>query len=420
MACLLWLAAGGPDVFAQKIQLFQRGYLEGGTGAATTLTDAAVAAFEAGHPGIEVAVVGVPWGREGDLKLRTALLARRRIDVFRVAHDQLPSFVPRRGTLLAPADAFLTDGDREDFGPALEALTIDGQVLAWPLWSTAIVMIGNPALMDRLGIVPPEDRQWGWWQFERVLETIREADSVDGLRVHGLHAASRPPLFEWSPLLMAHCGDLFDHPTVEEGMLGLSPGLPWALEEVHRWREAGYFAPGFGIDDTHAAQQSFLDGRVVFLMSSPGFIRASKSKGVLFEIIPPPTGTWGQATKHGPWPLTTGALGCFAVVDSGDEARIAAGHALARYLTSAEVAEAVPGWYLAPPARTSVTSFYDDPAYAPLREILPTARYMTPPLGGGFMETTVVPEFQAAVLGERTAAEAVARIEAAARRRMLD
>ena len=76
LGLLLLLSAAGAS--AEDIWLFQRGYIEGGAGAATELTDAAVAAFEAAHPEVDVHIVGVPWGKEGDLKLRTALLAGRR------------------------------------------------------------------------------------------------------------------------------------------------------------------------------------------------------------------------------------------------------------------------------------------------------------------------------------------------------
>ena len=150
LALAVVLSASARPAPAVEIWLFQRGYIEGGTGDATTLTDAAVAAFEENNPDIDVHVVGVPWGKEGDLKLRTALLARRRIDVFRVAHDQLTAFVPREGRLLAPVGGELTPADREAFGEqALRAVTVNGEVLAWPLWSTALVLLVNLVCWNR-------------------------------------------------------------------------------------------------------------------------------------------------------------------------------------------------------------------------------------------------------------------------------
>ena len=341
-------AAGDPI----EITFYQRGYIQGGMGAATRLTDAAVAAFEQRRPGVKVRVVGVPWGREGDLKLRTAFLARRRIDCFRLAHDQLPAFMPRDRDMLSPIETHLTRADRRDFSPAtLEAVNHRGRLMAWPLWSTAVAIVANPDILERRGIAPPVDRPWTWTEFVAALERATHTDAA-GRPVWGLNAAARPPLFEWSPLLALHCGPLFgegegDRASEEQGSeLELAAGLEGALEEVVGLRRRGLLAPSFGTDYLHEAHNSFIDGRVAFLLTSPGLIHKLRGKGVPFRVLPPPVGRWGK-------PITTGAVGCFAVVASGDSRRETAAHGLARYLTSAEIAEDVEGWYLATPARRS-------------------------------------------------------------------
>jgi multiple sugar transport system substrate-binding protein len=402
--------AHGIDVY-----FYQLGYVEGGAGPATTLTDAAVAAFEREHSGIDVHVVGVPWGKEGNLKLRTALLARRRIDLFRLAHDQLPAFLPREGRLLAPVGPFLSDADRADFGEAaLAAVTINGEPMAWPLWSTAIALVVNVELLERAGVILPKGaRAWTWEEFEAALRAVADLKSGDGRPVYGFNAAARPPFFEWAPLLMAHCGPIFSDAGLEEDGLTLAPDFARALQRVRTLGEAGLTAPGFGTDDDKAAQQGFLDGRVAMLMTSPGFLKRLPPSGLRFAVVAPPTGAWGR-------PITTGGLGCVAVVTSDDAGRVAAAHALARYLTSAGIAGDVPGWYLAPPVRGSITAFFDDPLYRPLAAILPTVDYLQPPGRGGFMERIVVPRLQAAMLGETTPEEAVVEIRAAWRRRSLE
>ncbi len=406
-------AAAGGQI---EIHLYQRGYIQGGTGAATRLTAAAVAAFEQRRPGIKVRVVGIPWGREGDLKLRTAFLARRRIDCFRLAHDQLPAFMPRDGDMLSPIGTHLTQADRRDFSPAtLEAVNDGGRLMAWPLWSTAVVLVANPEILERRGIVPPDDRPWTWTEFVAALERATHTDAA-GRPVWGLNAAARPPLFEWSPLLALHCGPLFgegrDLVSGEKGSgLGLAAGLEGALEEVVGLRRRGLLAPSFGTDYLHEAHNGFIDGRVAFLLTSPGLIHKLRGKGAPFRVLPPPVGRWGK-------PITTGAVGCFAVVASGDGRRETAAHGLARYLTSAEIAQDVEGWYLATPARRSARVASAGAAEGPLAGILATARYWTPPVPTGFMETTFIPHLQAAVLGQLTPEQALAEIQSAAHRRM--
>lgn len=400
---------------AETIWFYQRGYVAGGEAAATTLTDAAAAAFHKDHPDIDIHIVGLPWSREGDLKLRAVLLNRRKIDVFRLAHDELAAFIPTKGTLLSPIDPHLTPADRADISPgALDALTYNGRVMAWPLWSTAIPLLANAAILAERGIVPPAGRPWTWTEFLDVLARATFT-RADGSQVYGFTAAARPPLFEWSPLLFAHSGPLFpDGPAASSAAeLRFAPGLEAALTETAKLISLGVVPPSFGTDDQTAAQTQFLEGRAAFIMSTPGFIRALSAQGFAYRILPPPTGAFGR-------PITTGALGCFAVVDQPDDPeRTAAAHAFARYLTSAEIADDVPGWYLAPPVRQSVTSFAADPAYAGIMDVVRSSVYMTPPGGAGFVGSTLIPKFQAALIGAETPAAALDDIQSAWRRRAL-
>lgn len=433
LSALLFLAfltfAFARSAKALEITFYQRGYVEGGRDAATRLTDAAVKEFERRNPGVMVRVVGVPWEKDGELKLRTALLARRRIDLFRLPHDTLPEFIPRRGGMLSPVDPYLTPADRADFSSAsLAAVTVRGRVMAWPLWSTALVLIANPRKLAECGVAPPpEGRPWTWAEFTAALRRLRAGRPLSmkaapgaspapaGGGVGAFNAPAQGSIFEWAPLLFAHCGPIFvkGAPPAPDGSLPLSPGLAAALGEVRALVAEGLTAPSFGTDDQASAQADFLAGRTAILMSSPSFIKTLTARAVPFLILPPPTGRLAR-------PITFGAVGCIAVVDSGDPARLAAAHALARWLTSAGIAAAVPGWYLAPPARASVTSFYDDqPAFRPLRAILPTVLTMTPPVSAGFMETTVIPKLAAAALGQVSPEEAVTEIQAAARRQAL-
>ncbi len=417
----LWFLFIGGEIRAepQVLYFYQRGYVAGGEGTPTRLTDSALAGFARRNPSIKVKIVGLPWSREGDLKLRAVLLNRGKIDCFRVTNDQLPDFIPRTGILLSPIDPYLTVADRDDFNPsALNAVRHNGKIMAWPLWSTALVLIGNPSIMQERGVEPASpDHPWSWEQFVEALRqtTFRRSD---GSEVWGLTAPARPPLFEWSPLLWANVGPIFlSRETSEENSgsnLGLASGLGSALQKVSELRELGVLVPSFGIDDQPTAQDQFLSGRAAFILSSPAFIRTLASKKMPYVILPPPMGDFGK-------PITTGALGCFAVVAHPENpARTQAAHRLARYLTSAEVADDAPGWYLAPPVRRSVKSFENDPDYKGLMEIVRTAVYMNPPGGVGFLETTVIPKFQAVLLGELPPDRAILDIRSAYARKALD
>lgn len=405
---------------AVEIFFYQRGYVAGGSGASTTLTDAAVAAFNETHPDIEIRVMGLPWSREGDLKLRAALLNRRKVDVFRLAHDQVRDYIPAEGALLSPIDPYLSDADLADISPgALDALRYNGQVMAWPLWSVAFGFIGNTDIIEERGIeIPTRGESWTW---EEMVVALKQGTFTNkaGDSVYGMTVAARPPLFEWSPLLWAEAGPIFLEANGEGSVgrggeqLRFAPGVAAALGRIAQLKTMGVVPPSFGIDDQPAAQNQFLSGRATFLMSSPGFIRTLAAKEFPYVILPPPVGSYGKA-------ITTGAMGCFAVVDQPRAPeRTRAAHEFAKYLTSAEIAEAVPGWYLAPPVRGSVTRFRDDPTYAGLAEIVQTSVYMNPPGGPGFVQRTLIPQFQAAIIGATPPEDALEAILAAYDRQAL-
>lgn len=379
---------------AITIYFFQRGYVAGGRGASTRLTDEAVARFESNNPEIDVIVVGLPWTQEGDLKLRAALLHRERIDCFRLAHDQLDDFMPGRGSLLSPADEYLSDRDIADISPgALEAVRRDGRVMAWPLWSTAAAILANTEIAEARGIdLPSPETPWTW---DAMLEALRKSTFVNenGTHVWGLTVAARPPLFEWSPLLWTHSGPIFDKERSSDESLRFVPGVAEGLRRIAELRELGVVPPSFGTDDQYTAQQQFRAGKAAFILTSPGFIRSLAGGDIHYKILAPPIGAYGR-------PITTGALGCFAVVaHPEDKERERASHALGHYLTSAEIADDVPGWYLAPPVRESVESFRKDPAYEGLAPIVRTSVYMDAPGDASFLDR-MLQNFQGAILGE--------------------
>jgi multiple sugar transport system substrate-binding protein len=277
-----------------------------------------------------------------------------------------------------------------------------------------LYLVANPKILQEYGITPPPmERPWTWDEFKAVLRKLN-APRPGGERVYPFNAPAQGSIFEWSPLLFAHCGPVFieGQSAAPDGTLPLAPHLDQALGEVAGLVREGLTAPSFGTDDQQEAWAGFLAGRTALLMTSPAFLKTLVQKNVPHVILPPPMGKLGQ-------PITTGAVGCLAVVASGVPERVKAAHTLARWLTSAEIAQSVPGWYLAPPARASVTSFYDQPAYRPLRALMPTARYMMPPVSAGFMESILIPKLAAAALGQATPEAAIKEIQDAARDRAL-
>ena len=127
---------------------------------------------------------------------------------------------------------------------------------------------------------------------------------------------------------------------------------------------------------------------------------ACKAKNIEFTILPPPIGDAGQ-------PVTVGGMGTYAVPKKADPARMAAAHALARYLTSAEVAADVPGWYLAPGTRKSIKVSDATPEMAAFEEMLPFVKFMPLIENWAKIDALIHPEVQLAVSGQKSPQQAL-------------
>jgi ABC-type glycerol-3-phosphate transport system substrate-binding protein len=100
-------------------------------------------------------------------------------------------------------------------------------------------------------------------------------------------------------------------------------------------------------------------------------------------------------------------MGTYAVPKKSDPARLAAAHALGRYLTSAEVASDVPGWYLAPATRKSVKVSDTTPEMAPFEAMLPNVQFMPLIEKWSQLDAAIHPEIQLALSGQKSAKQAL-------------
>ncbi len=103
-------------------------------------------------------------------------------------------------------------------------------------------------------------------------------------------------------------------------------------------------------------------------------------------------------------PVTAGGIGLISVAESDDTAKKAAAMDLARYLTSAQVQQDVPGFYLAPGARKSVEVADPIDKFSPFVEYC----YITPITETWPQIRTILhPQIQNAIFGQITPEEAL-------------
>lgn len=369
------------------------GYQPGGQGLGSRLMDAAVAKFEEANPGIQVEITGYPGTQEGFTKLTQAVQSGTGVDLFRLPSDILPLLV--RDGLVAPIDAYLTEADRADIYPnLLQSVTIDGKIYAWPLWVPPVGMYLNLDIFEERGVQVPD----GDWTYEEFVAIAKQLTFTrpDGTQVYGYTALIDPGVVNAWPFILGDGAKplsddnkryTWDTP---EGISGLKKLVD--LAQVHK-----VTPPDFGAQTIEEVQGAFSGGMVAMYSEPSGASNGYKEQGMNFEVVSMPIGASGK-------PITTGGIGLISVSQTDDQAKLQAAMDLARYLTSAEVQQDVPGFYLAPGARRSVE------VSDPIAKFSPFVEYtwITPIIAEWPQIRTILhPQIQNAIFGQITPEEAL-------------
>jgi multiple sugar transport system substrate-binding protein len=364
----------------------------------------AIANFEEANPGIDIEIIGYAPNDEGFTALNLAVQTGQGVDVLRLPSDRLLAFVAEG--LVAPAEDFMTEEDLADFYPnVLDVVRLqDNKAMAWPLWVVPMGMYLNTDVFAERGVELPS-KEWTWEEFVEVAKQLTFTRD-NGEQVYGWAGFVDPGVINTWPLFMN------EGPTVRpvvDGKFGFDS--PEAIAAIQRYADLALVdkvtPPDFGALADPDVKGGFTNGQFAMVIDATGPAAQFAADGVNYEIYPIPTVGDNDT-------VTAGAVGLIAVVQQDDQARLAAGMDLARYLTSAEVQEDVPpaedtpvGFYLAPGARASVQ------VAPPLDEFLPFLPYMyvTPILENWSQLTRIVhPALQNVIFGEATAEEAMTQI----------
>lgn len=383
-------SSGGGTGYQGAIEWWHLGYAPGGETATSQLVDDAVAAYEAAHSGIDITVTGIPFSDEGLARLDTAIAAGSGPDIFRIASDRLPGYGAQG--VLSPIDEHLTDEDEADILPnILAGVEYEGQHLAWPQWVPPIGFYLNNAIFEDAGVeIPGPD--WTVEEFTQLAQDLTEGD-VYGFATY-MGTASVNEL-----TLLYNQGATVLNEDNTEYTLNAEPGVQ-GLQTLVDLFAAGAMPPDSTTIALADIEQGFIDGRFAMMTGGSGSIANLNANEIEYTILPPPIGAAGET-------VTVGGMGTYAVPMKDDPARMAAAHELARYLTSAAVAEDVPGWFLAPGTRESITVSETTPEMAPFEDMLPAVRFMPLVEEWAQIDAAIHPEIQLAVSGQKSAQEAL-------------
>jgi multiple sugar transport system substrate-binding protein len=383
-------ASETPAAYEGPLEWWHLGYTPGGETPTSQLVDDAVAAYEENHPGIDITVTGIPFSDEGLAQLDTALATDEGPDIFRIASDRLPNYGEQG--VLSPIDDYLTDEDRDDILPnLLEGVAYNGDHLAWPQWVPPIGFYLNNAIFEAAGVEVP-DESWTVDEFKQMAQDLT-SEGVYGFATY-MGAASVNEL----TLLYTEGATVLSEDN-SEYTLNSEEGAA-GLQTLIDLFAAGAMPPDSTTLALADVDQGFIDGRFAIITGGSGGVANFTGNDVDFTVLPPPIGGAGET-------ITVGGMGTYAVpAKEGDEARLAAAHDLARYLTG-EVINDVPGWFLAPSTRESIDVAAENPGMQPFQDMLPAVRFMPLIPSWPEIDSLIHPEIQLAVAGQKDAQQAL-------------
>lgn len=389
-ACGGSTSASGPIT----LQYWVLGYTPGGSTATGKLTDAAVSAFMKANPNVKVQITGYSPDQAGFTKVTQALQSVGTVDVFRIPADVLPLLV-KQG-LVSPIDNFLSASDKADIYPqVLDFAKIGGKITAWPLWVPPVGMYLNLDIFKERNVPVPSDT-WTYDDFVNIAKQLTFTRS-NGEKVYGYTALIDAGVVNTWPFMLGDGASVLNDQNTQY-QLNSPQGISGMQKLVDLHLKHKVTPPSFGTQTQADMVSGFSQKKVFAMYSEPSGMSATyKAGGMNFTIKAMPIGGRGV-------PFTMGGIGLIAVAKMDDSARLKAAMDLGNYLTSAKVADDVPGYYLAPGARRSVkvndpislfSPFVASTTFTPLIAQWPQIR------------TLLQPQIQNAVFGKVSVADAL-------------
>jgi multiple sugar transport system substrate-binding protein len=376
--------------FKGTLQYWVLGYQPNGGNQTGKLMDAATAAFTKANPDIKIETTGYTGDQAGFTKVTQAVQGGGgSVDIFRLPSDILPLLA--QDNLLAPIDTFLTADDKADiFANMLSVVSIKGKAYSWPLWVPPVGMYLNLDIFKEQGVDPPK-AGWTYDQFVDIAKKLTFT-RANGDKVYGYSGGIDPGLVNTWPFIIGDGalplnGDNTKYTwNTPQGISGLKKLADLAL--VHK-----VTPPDFGSVTVADLASAFQDKKVLAMYSEPsGSSAGYRANKLNFDVVPMPIGGTGK-------PITAGGIGLISVTAIKDTAKLQAAMDLGRYLTSAQVNNDVPGFYLAPGARKSVKVADPIDKFTPLVENC----YITPIIAEWPQIRTILhPYIQNAVFGKTT------------------
>lgn len=279
------------DETVLRLGVFAGSYWGTPNGSSYQVLDDAISRFEADHPGITVEYEsGIPVDEYSEW-LAGKLLTGEEPDVFFVLPDDF-SLLAETGAL-APLDWMMDGPDGLDrsiyYDACLQAGLYEGQQMALPYESAAMVMFVNRTLLDTYGISMPEN-DWTWQDLYAICRTISAAQPDSTQRDYGIYG------YTWENALYANGTTLFSEDGnqcyLADGQVAAAVQFVQNLNDL----DDGYAVTAQDFDTGHVAFRPFLFSEYRAYQPYPW--RVKKYSNFVWDCLRMPAGPDGGNTSE--------------------------------------------------------------------------------------------------------------------------
>jgi len=353
--------------------------------------DDTIAAFEKEHKDITVDYEIFPWANR-DEALQTAIAAGKGPDLVYLVPDQLAAYKKS----IAPMNDLLSAERQKDLLPNVkDSVTIDGDLMAAPVLTSAQPLVCNAAVFQQAGVA---EYPKTWDDVKRLAPTF----AAKGFSMLNYPASAENTLnMTFYPVLWQAGGEVYD----KDGGVGFdSEAGEKALTFLTDLATAKALDPEALTTNVPLEQTAIAQGKV-----------ACTFNNAVTEVAP----FWGKENVKvlpplkGEKSVAYGTVGSLAVLKGSKAPEAAA--AFAEYATGADVVKpflTAAGYFSA--LSTTEPLYADDPLLGEVEKYVPDTTVGQLATSSRALMGVLSPEIQAALLGQKSPADALKDAAAAA------
>lgn len=258
-----------------------------------------VAAFEKGHPNINVDLIHIPDQKDYRKRLATDFASGKPADIVLLNYRRYASFAAKG--VLEPMGPYLAKSElirESDFYPeSIAPYKWEGALQCIPQNLSSLVVYYNKKLFDEAGAPYPEDG-WTWDEFLDTAKKLTKDTDGDG-KPDRYGLGTEASLFRVAPFVWQNGGELVDNPDAPTKLTLDTQEAKEAVRFFTELQTKHHVAPDAVQEEAQESEDRFQNGTTaMFLNSRRGTPTYREIEGFDWDVASLPTGKERAGILH--------------------------------------------------------------------------------------------------------------------------